>query len=116
MPTEGAGGERAVGPENGRLEIRHPVSAEPLTLDGLAIDEQAVLGVIDDIVRDLESPCANDTLRYGGCCPKSWSSAWARPSSASRRMRAFPTIPCFTVPISPAVSGPVAPIRMAAPN
>ena len=56
MPTEGAGGERAVGPENGRLEIRHPVSAEPLTLDGLAVDEQAVLDVIDDIVRDLESP------------------------------------------------------------
>ena len=56
MPTEGANGGRTVGPENGRLEIRHPVSAEPLTLDGLAVDEQAVLGVIDDIVRNLESP------------------------------------------------------------
>lgn len=56
MPTAGAGGERAVGPEHGRLDVRHPISAAPLALVGLAIDEGAVLDAIDDIVRDLDDP------------------------------------------------------------
>ena len=56
MPTAGAGGERAVGLEHGRLEVRHPVSAASSTLEDLAVDEDAVLDAIDDIVHGLDSP------------------------------------------------------------
>ena len=56
MPTAGVGGERAVGPEHGRLEVRHPVSAESSAIENLAVDEDAVLDAIDDIVHGLDSP------------------------------------------------------------
>ena len=53
MPTAGANGERAVGPEDGRIEVRHPVSAQVDMLEGLALDEQGVIEAIDRIVADL---------------------------------------------------------------
>lgn len=56
MPTAGPDGERAVGPEDGRIEVRHPVSAQPGVLDGLAIDEVGVLEAIGSIVDGLPDP------------------------------------------------------------
>ena len=53
MPTAGANGERAVGPEDGQIEVRHPVSSHSDTLDRLSLDEVRILKVIDSIVRDL---------------------------------------------------------------
>ncbi len=56
MPSAGARGERAVGPENGRLHIRHPLSAQDEILDCPDIDERQMCVVIDEIVRDLVKP------------------------------------------------------------
>lgn len=53
MPTAGYKGERAVGPEDGRIEVRHPVSAQADVLEGLALDENGVLETIDGIVAGL---------------------------------------------------------------
>ncbi len=53
MPTAGQNGERAVGPENGQIEARHPVSARPTVLKDLALDEDGVADVIDSIVAGL---------------------------------------------------------------
>ena len=53
MPTAGPKGERAVGPEDGRIEVRHPVSAQTDMLEGLALDENRVAEVIDRIVAGL---------------------------------------------------------------
>ena len=53
MPTTGANGERAVGVEDGRIEVRHPVSAQPAVLQGLALDETAVAEAIGSIVARL---------------------------------------------------------------
>ncbi len=53
MPTAGQNGERAVGPENGRIEVRHPVSAQSDVLEGLVLDEAGVSEVIDGIVEGL---------------------------------------------------------------
>ena len=53
MPTAGYKGERAVGPEDGRIEVRHPVSAQAGLLEGLALDENGVLETIDGIVAEL---------------------------------------------------------------
>ena len=53
MPTAGQNGERAVGPENGQIEVRHPVSARPAVLKGLVLDEASVGAVIDSIVAGL---------------------------------------------------------------
>ncbi len=55
MPTAGANGERAVGPENGRIEVRHPVSVQASVLEGLAIDEVSVLETIGGIVDGLQA-------------------------------------------------------------
>ena len=49
MPRAGSRGERAVGPENGSLEIRHPVSAQKSVLANLRLDEAAVCQVIEEI-------------------------------------------------------------------
>ncbi|WP_169054429.1 type III-B CRISPR-associated protein Cas10/Cmr2 [Nitratireductor sp. XY-223] len=56
MPTAGPDGERAVGPENGSLEIRHTLSGDAEMLDCPALDEAAVIETIEDIVRNLDSP------------------------------------------------------------
>lgn len=56
MPTAGQNGERAVGIEAGRLEVRHPVSAAPDVLQGLELDETGVLQAVDDIVGGLPTP------------------------------------------------------------
>ena len=56
MPTAGRNGERAVGPEDGRLDACHPVSAGRNTLEGLIVAEEQVLETIGSIVDDL--PCA----------------------------------------------------------
>ena len=53
MPTTGTKGERAVGVEDGRIEVRHPVSAQPAVLQGLALDEKDVAEAIDSIVKGL---------------------------------------------------------------
>lgn len=53
MPTAGRHGERAVGPEDGRIEVRHPVSARGDVLVGLALDENKVIETIDGIVANL---------------------------------------------------------------
>ena len=53
MPTAGYKGERAVGLEDGRIEVRHPVSAQADVLEGLALDENGVLETIDGIVAEL---------------------------------------------------------------
>ena len=53
MPTAGYKGERAVGPEDGRLEVRHPVSAQADVLGGLALDENGVIETIDGVVAEL---------------------------------------------------------------
>lgn len=50
MPTAGDNGERAVGPEDGHVEVRHPVNAQVDVLEGLALDENGVAEVIDGIV------------------------------------------------------------------
>lgn len=52
LPTAG-NGERAVGPEDGRIEVRHPVSAQTDMLEGLALDENDVAEMIDGIVAGL---------------------------------------------------------------
>ena len=52
MPTAG-GGERAVGLEDGRIHVRHPVSAQGNVLEGLAIDEAGVLEAIGRMVDGL---------------------------------------------------------------
>ena len=56
MPTAGPNGERAVGLEDGRIEVRHPVSAQKDVLEGLAIDKAGVLEVIDSIMDGLPDP------------------------------------------------------------
>lgn len=56
MPTAGRNGERAVGLEDGRLEVRHPVSGRPATLKDLALDESGVADTIDAIVDGLPDP------------------------------------------------------------
>ena len=56
MPTAGPDGERAVGLEDGRIEVRHPVSAQSGMLEGLAIDEGGVLEAIGGIVDGLPDP------------------------------------------------------------
>ena len=56
MPTAGPNGERAVGLEDGRIEVRHPVSAQKDVLEGLAIDKAGVLEVIDSIIDGLPDP------------------------------------------------------------
>ncbi len=53
MPTAGRNGERAIGPEDGKIEVRHPVSAQEYVLTGLALDENRVLDIIGSIVDDL---------------------------------------------------------------
>ena len=53
MPAAGPRGERAVGPENGQITIRHPVSAQPADLTGLTLDERRVTEAIAAIVTDL---------------------------------------------------------------
>ena len=53
MPTSGMSGERAVGPEGGQINVCHPVSAQPDTLKGLAIDEAGMLETIDRIIEGL---------------------------------------------------------------
>ena len=53
MPSAGQSGARAVGPEDGRIEVRHPVSAQADVLEGLAPDENRVAEVIDRIVAGL---------------------------------------------------------------
>ena len=53
MPTAGPNGERAVGPKDGPIAVRHPVSVQADVLEGLALDENRVAEVIDGIVADL---------------------------------------------------------------
>ena len=53
MPTTGTNGERTVSVEDGRIEVRHPVSAQPAVLQGLALDEKAVAEAIGRIVEGL---------------------------------------------------------------
>lgn len=53
MPTAGNRGERAVGPDQGRLIVRHPVSAQTDRLEGLAVDETGTLKTIGGIVDGL---------------------------------------------------------------
>ncbi len=56
MPTAGPNGERAVGLEDGRIEVRHPVSSQPDVLVDLAVDESGVLETIGSIVDGLPDP------------------------------------------------------------
>ena len=56
MPTAGPNGERAVGLQDGRIEVRHPVSAQPDVLVDLAVDESGVLETIGSIVDGLPDP------------------------------------------------------------
>lgn len=56
MPTAGQNGERAVGLEDGRLDVRHPVSAQQSSLEELALDEGGVIEAIDHIVDGLPDP------------------------------------------------------------
>ncbi len=53
MPTAGDSGEHAVGPEQGRLAVRHPVSAQADELRELAVDEPGTLETIGSIVDGL---------------------------------------------------------------
>jgi len=53
MPTAGPQGQRAIGLENGRIEVRHPVSAQPATLTRLALDENHVGTALANIVAAL---------------------------------------------------------------
>ena len=50
MPAAGPDCARAVGPEDGPLEIRHPVSGEKDVLSPLAVSEDTVSEIIEDIV------------------------------------------------------------------
>ena len=61
MPTAGRNGERAVGLIDGKLKIRHPVSAEEDELSGLSLCERKVNDVIGGVVGDLP---ANPRLRF----------------------------------------------------
>ncbi len=56
MPTAGANGERAVGPEDGRIAIRHPVSAQAAELSGLTLNEEDVVEAIGRVVDGLPDP------------------------------------------------------------
>jgi CRISPR-associated protein Cmr2 len=53
MPTAGRRGERAVGLQDGKIAVRHPVSAQEDVLAGLALDENKVAETIDGIVASL---------------------------------------------------------------
>ena len=104
MPTAGADGERAVGLEHGRLEVRHPVSAASSTLEDLAVDEDAVLDAIDDIVHGLDSP----RQRYLALWRLLPERLERRLGPAFVRQPADTRVPdhtLFHLPISPAVSG-----------
>lgn len=57
MPSGG----RAVGPQDGHIEIRHSVSASPSTLERLALNKRVVADVIGNIVSGLE---AHPRLRF----------------------------------------------------
>ena len=50
MPTIDDAAERAVAPQGGRLEVRHPVSAQREVLEGLRLDEERVQQIIRGIV------------------------------------------------------------------
>lgn len=51
MPTAGARGERAVGPDaNARLSLRHPISGTKAELQGGAVDEHALARTITRLV------------------------------------------------------------------
>ncbi len=56
MPTAGQNGERAVGLEDGRIEVRHPVNAQQAALKELVLDEDGVLETIGNIVDGLPDP------------------------------------------------------------
>ncbi|MBC6412339.1 MAG: type III-B CRISPR-associated protein Cas10/Cmr2 [Hyphomonadaceae bacterium] len=57
MPTAGRDGIRAVGPEDGRLHVIHPLSGVSADIECPALDETAVIQIIRDIVDGLdESP------------------------------------------------------------
>lgn len=55
MPTAGASGKRAVGPENGLMQIVHPLSADAIELTVEDIQKDVVLQTIESLVNDLET-------------------------------------------------------------
>ena len=56
MPTAGKNGERAVGPEEGQIDVCHPVSTQRAALKGLVVNETGVLEAIGSIVDGLPDP------------------------------------------------------------
>ncbi|MCY4260660.1 MAG: hypothetical protein OXC91_10410, partial [Rhodobacteraceae bacterium] len=54
MPNAGRQGERAVGPESGILRTVHPLSGHVIDLECPALDEAAVIDVINGIVSGLD--------------------------------------------------------------
>lgn len=59
-PTAGAGGERAVEPSDGKLDVRHPLSG---THDSLAVGrlEEAI---VEDKLRQIASTCGDSRSRF----------------------------------------------------
>ena len=78
MPTAGRNGERAVGPEDGRIEVRHPVSAQADVLTGLTLDENRVAEVIDRIVAKLPDDPRTRFLALWRLLPERLGPALAR--------------------------------------
>lgn len=55
MPTAGEKGARAVGPENGRLTIIHPMSGQSFDLSVQPLQTGIVLQTIDELIEGLEN-------------------------------------------------------------
>ena len=56
VPAAGVGDALAFAPQDGRLEVRHPVSCDTRVLEGLALDERAVAETVAATVSGLEDP------------------------------------------------------------
>lgn len=82
MPTIGDAGERAVALQDGRLEVRHPVSAQREVLNGLRLDEERVQQIIGGIVSALPDDPRARFLALWRLLPdrieRELGTAWAR--------------------------------------
>jgi CRISPR-associated protein Cmr2 len=62
LPTPGPDYQRAVGPENGRLHIRHPLSGHPVEIEVSALNRQLEQDTLRELVADLDPPRARALL------------------------------------------------------
>ncbi len=94
LPTAGAGGERAVGVEEGRLHVVHPLSgrAEPISVSDLAADPDAEQQTLAAIVDALDPPRARALAVW-----RLWRERLAERHSAWGRLPADTRLPDHTI-------------------